>query len=222
MPSSSLMRWLDTNTVRPSSASSRRKPRIQRIPSGSSPLTGSSNTSTGGSPSMRGRDPEPLRHAEREASGALARGRGEADELEHVVDASGREAVAPREPAADGCAHAGPGCVAPASRRAPTSRERRGEVAVAAPADQDVAGVGCIEPEEHPHRRRLPCAVRPDEPGDATCADRERQVVHGDRAAVSLRQTARPRSLRSSSETVGAPGAAVVAPGSRLRRRSRR
>ena len=47
----SLIRWLETSTVRPSAASSRRNPRIQRMPSGSSPLTGSSNISTAGSPS---------------------------------------------------------------------------------------------------------------------------------------------------------------------------
>ena len=49
--SSSLIRWLDTSTARPSAASDRRKPRIQRMPSGSSPLTGSSNRSIGASPS---------------------------------------------------------------------------------------------------------------------------------------------------------------------------
>ena len=47
----SLIRWLDTNTVRPSFARPRRKRRTQRIPSGSRPLTGSSNSSTPGSPS---------------------------------------------------------------------------------------------------------------------------------------------------------------------------
>ena len=47
----SLIRWLDTNTVRPCAARSRRKWRTQRMPSGSSPLTGSSKSSTPGSPS---------------------------------------------------------------------------------------------------------------------------------------------------------------------------
>src|SRR3954452_19481232 len=47
----SLIRWLDTNTVRPPDARYCMKLRIQRIPSGSSPLTGSSNISTSGSPS---------------------------------------------------------------------------------------------------------------------------------------------------------------------------
>src|SRR6266545_5277632 len=49
--SSSLIRWLETNTARPRAASSLAKPLNQRMPSGSRPLTGSSNSSTGGSPS---------------------------------------------------------------------------------------------------------------------------------------------------------------------------
>ena len=43
--------WLEMNTVFPSAANVRRKSRSQRIPSGSSPLAGSSRTSRFGSPS---------------------------------------------------------------------------------------------------------------------------------------------------------------------------
>ena len=46
----SVSRWLDTNTVRPSAASLRMNPRIHTMPSGSRPLTGSSNSSVCGSP----------------------------------------------------------------------------------------------------------------------------------------------------------------------------
>ena len=46
----SLIRWLETNTVRPSAAKRRRRVLIHRMPSGSSPLIGSSHISTGGSP----------------------------------------------------------------------------------------------------------------------------------------------------------------------------
>src|SRR5262249_25946114 len=48
----SLMRWLETNTVRPSSASRWNRLRIQTMPSGSRPVTGSSNRRICGSPSM--------------------------------------------------------------------------------------------------------------------------------------------------------------------------
>src|SRR6266699_7326961 len=47
----SLIRWEDTNTVRPSAASPLSRLRIHSTPSGSSPLTGSSRTTTSGSPS---------------------------------------------------------------------------------------------------------------------------------------------------------------------------
>src|SRR5215472_9202719 len=47
----SASRWLETSTVRPWPASWRSRSRIQRIPSGSRPLSGSSRMSTPGSPS---------------------------------------------------------------------------------------------------------------------------------------------------------------------------
>ena len=47
----SLIRWLETKTVRPSAASCFIRLRTQRMPSGSRPLTGSSKSSTCGSPS---------------------------------------------------------------------------------------------------------------------------------------------------------------------------
>ena len=46
------IRWLDTKTVRPSAASAFIRFLIHKMPSGSSPFTGSSNMSTCGSPSM--------------------------------------------------------------------------------------------------------------------------------------------------------------------------
>ncbi len=47
----SLIRWEETKTVRPSAASAFIRLRTHRMPSGSSPLTGSSKSSTWGSPS---------------------------------------------------------------------------------------------------------------------------------------------------------------------------
>src|SRR5579859_7533026 len=47
----SLIRWLETSTVRPSAASVRMRVRTQWMPSGSRPFTGSSKMSTAGSPS---------------------------------------------------------------------------------------------------------------------------------------------------------------------------
>ena len=57
VPSSSLIRWLETSTARPSAARERRKPRIHTIPSGSMPLNGSSRIRIGGSPSIAAASP---------------------------------------------------------------------------------------------------------------------------------------------------------------------
>ena len=84
----SFMRWLDTKTVRPSSASLRISVRIQRMPSGSRPLTGSSKSSVAGSPSRAAAMPSRWRHAEREAADAAGRPRR-----------SGRPRRAPPRPA---------------------------------------------------------------------------------------------------------------------------
>src|SRR3954454_23044256 len=88
--------WLESSTVRPSLARPRRKSRSQRMPSGSSPLAGSSRARVWGAVGGRGEGgvggvaergaggAEPLRHAEREAAGAAAAGVREVDELEHL------------------------------------------------------------------------------------------------------------------------------------------
>jgi hypothetical protein len=47
----SVMRWLETSTARPSAANALSMFRSQTMPSGSSPLTGSSNSRVAGSPS---------------------------------------------------------------------------------------------------------------------------------------------------------------------------
>ena len=52
MTAISFMRWLDTKMVRPSAASRFIRFLTQRIPSGSSPFTGSSSSNAGGLPSM--------------------------------------------------------------------------------------------------------------------------------------------------------------------------
>src|ERR1700690_2729881 len=50
--STSLIRWLETRMARPCAASPRREPRIQMMPSGSTPLNGSSIIRMAGSPSI--------------------------------------------------------------------------------------------------------------------------------------------------------------------------
>ena len=115
----SLIRWLETRTVRPSAARARMNCRIQAMPSVSRPLTGSSNISTGGSPSsatampsrcfMPSENPLSLRFAtdSRPVSRSISATRRRAIPLLCAIEA--RCAVAVR-----------PGCRAVASSSAPT------------------------------------------------------------------------------------------------------
>ena len=119
---------------RPSSASDRRKARIQRIPSGSSPLTGSSNTSTGGSPSIAAaiprrcaipseKPPVRLRAASARPTSSSTSSTRRAGR--RLLRASHSRWLRARRP----------GCVASASSSAPTSRSGGGQIAVPSPAD---------------------------------------------------------------------------------------
>ena len=82
----SLIRWLDTNTVRPWPASDCMSVRTHRMPSGSRPLTGSSNIRTPGSPSKRAGNTEALRHPEGEGPRFPPGDIAQPDEVEHLVD----------------------------------------------------------------------------------------------------------------------------------------
>ena len=106
----------------PRAASDRRKPRIQTMPSGSRPLTGSSNISTGGSPSSAAAMPSRCRMPSEKPPDLAPGRRAQAGLLEHLVD-----------PAAAGCrcdcaSHSRwlravrPGCSAAASSSEPTWR----------------------------------------------------------------------------------------------------
>ncbi len=73
----------------PRSAYPRSRSRIQRMPAGSRPLAGSSRISTRGFADQCGRDTQPLAHAERVVADApVGLALGQADQLEHLVDAA--------------------------------------------------------------------------------------------------------------------------------------
>src|SRR4051794_33329370 len=110
MASTSTSRWLETNTVVPSSANRRSNRRMSRIPWGSSPFVGSSRTSTSGLPSSapprggaqavgrllrakagglrgpRGGVAEPLAHPLAIGTHLLAGRVGEIDDREHLLE----------------------------------------------------------------------------------------------------------------------------------------
>ena len=188
MSSSSLIRWLETSTVRPSAASERRKPRIQRMPSGSSPLTGSSNSSSGGSPSSapaipsRWRMPSekpPTRRRATLSSPTSESTSGTRESGRPLLRACQRRWSRARRP----------GWTSPASSSDPDLAQRVLERRVRPAADERAARVRRVEPEDQPHRRRLAGAVGPDEPGHAARLDGEREPVDGERLAVALGQS---------------------------------
>ena len=91
--STSASRCEESSTVPPRSAKPRSRPRIQRMPSGSRPLAGSSRISTSGSPSSAWASPRRWRMPSEYLADPSPRGRlVEADELQQLVDALRRHA----------------------------------------------------------------------------------------------------------------------------------
>ena len=76
----------------------RNRPRIHTMPSGSSPLTGSSSISTGGSPSSAAAMPSRWRMPRENPPTRLRGHAGQADQVEHLVDPALGQAVAVRQP----------------------------------------------------------------------------------------------------------------------------
>ena len=77
--STSDIRWLDSITVRPSSASRRTSSRMSRMPAGSRPVVGSSSTSSFGLRISAAGDTQPLLHAVRVAADAILGAIGQVD-----------------------------------------------------------------------------------------------------------------------------------------------
>ena len=189
VPSSSLMRWLDTKTVRPSAASARSVSRIHWIPSGSRPIVGSSRMRIGGSPRSAAATPRRCRIPRESARARLRRDAREPDEVQDLVDPVERDPVAPGEPAQVVARRPARVDRAGVEER-PDDRERALDRPVPPPRDERLAGVCGREPEQELHRGRLARAVRPDEAGDLARPDREREAVDRERPPVPLRQAA--------------------------------
>ena len=80
------IRWLETKTVRPSAARAFIRFLIHRMPSGSRPLTGSSNISIFGSPSIVAAMPRRWLMPREKPLDRLRRHLGQADKLKHLAD----------------------------------------------------------------------------------------------------------------------------------------
>ena len=135
---------------------------------------------------QRGGDAEALAHPEREPARATAGDIGEADHLEHLVDAAAVDAVGIGHPA-----QVIPGATARVDRlgleEGADVAEREAEVAVGVAVDGDLAGRGGIEADHHPHGGRLAGTVGAEEAGDLAGTHLEAEVVDGDGGPVALR-----------------------------------
>ena len=183
----SLIRCEETKTVRPSAASDFIRLRTQRMPSGSRPLTGSSKSSTWGSPSsaaaMPRRWPMPSEKP-----------------LERFLATSWR----PTTPSTSSTRRAGmpdswarqsrwlracrPPCTALASSSAPTWRGALGSLRYGKPPIVTCPELGLSSPRIIRIVVDLPEPFGPEEAGDGTRPHLEGKVVHGRLGAVALRQ----------------------------------
>ena len=170
----SLIRWLETSTVRPSAARECRRVRTQRMPSGSSPLTGSSKRSTPGSPSraaaMPRRCPMPSEKvpdrlvatvcSPTSSSTSSTRRRGMS-----FVCGQGLQVVAGAAARVDGLG----------LQQGAHLAQRPGQLAVAAAVHRDLAVVGGVEAHDHAHGGGLARPVGPEEAGDHARPARRRR-----------------------------------------------
>ena len=152
------------------------------MPSGSRPLTGSSNISTGGSPSSAAAMPsrcfmpseKPPTRRRATASSPVSPSTSVTRCWPIPLAWRHRPQVRPAGPA-----RVQGGRV---EQRADLA-QRPDQPVVAAAADQGPAGGRRVQAEDHPHRGGLARAVRAEEAGDPPGTDREAQVVdRGDRA----------------------------------------
>ena len=163
------------------------------MPSGSSPFTGSSNSSTSGSPSSAAAIPSRWPMPRENFPGALAGDRREPDDVEHLVDASLAGCDSSGRASADGLGRCGPG----GSPSPPTVRhlaQRPRQVVVVLPVHRDVARGRRVEPHDHAHRRRLARAVRPEESRHDARSNGEAQLVDGELCRRSASSVPWPRS----------------------------
>ena len=120
----------------------------------------------------------------------LSRDVVQTDEVDQLVDAASRDAVRLREREQMVVRRTAGVDRARLEQRADLVQRRR-MVAVVLAVHRHVAGGRRVEPEDQPHRRRLPGAVRAEEAGDDAGPHRERQVVDGTLVAVVLGEIAR-------------------------------
>ena len=185
MSAISLIRWLETKTVRPSDARRRRRLAHPADPVGVEPVHRLVEQQHARITEQRFGDAETLAHAEREVARQLLGDRGQSDEVEHLVDAASRDVVRlGQHPKVRVGAPTGMDRLR-LEERADLAK-RPGEIVVVTTIDRDRAGVRSVEAHDQAHRRRLPRPVRTEEPRHVTGLHVEAQIVDGDLVAVAL------------------------------------
>ena len=162
--------------------------RIHRMPSGSSPLTGSSRIRMAGSPSraeaMPRRCPIPRENPPARLLATLVRptiSRTSSTRLSADPIRQGQTAEV-----VDGAA---PGVERLGVQQGPDLVEGLAVLRERSPVDQRAPGRGIVETEDHAQGCGLASAVRAEKPGDPAGMDIEAEVVHGNGVAIALGQT---------------------------------
>ena len=183
------IRWLETNTTRPSAASDRIRLRIHKMPSGSSPFTGSSNISTCGSPSSAAAMPSRWLMPSENPLDRFPATLGQPHDVQHLAHPPRRDAVGLRQ-----AEQVVPRTAAPVGRPRVNQRadlpHRAGRLAVRPPVDRDRPRGRPVQAQDQPHRGGLARPVRAQETGHQARPDDEAEIVDRERPLVSLGQSA--------------------------------
>ena len=182
----SASRWLERKIVVPARFSPSSSSRMSRMPCGSSPLVGSSSTSSGGRRISAAAEPEPLPHAERVGLHRALVAGVEPDLLEHLGD-PGTPTGAPVATAPAGGVEEGEVGAArqvrvgarPLDQGADPGQHRRRRPRHRLAEQLGLARGRQHQAEQHPHRRGLAGAVGAEEAVDVALAHVEVDVVDG-------------------------------------------
>ena len=151
---------------------------------------------------QRGRQPEPLPHAEREAAHAVVGDIGQADLIERIADPVG--AVAPQAgQRVEVLARGERGIQARAVDEPRDPVRQRERPAHRAAEDLQLAAVGSGQPEQQPEQRRLARPVRADQAVHLAFRDVEVDAVQGHDLAEGLAEPAGAHGQRPAGGTAG-------------------
>ena len=175
--------------MRPRAARFFSRLRIQRMPSGSRPLTGSSSSSTAGSPSSAAAMPSRWAMP-RENLPARRSAAGPIPVISSTSSTRWRGIALPAASAVRWAAGRAAGVEGLGLQQRADFPQRPAQLVVTLAVDPGRPGVRPVQAEDHPHRGGLAGAVRAEEARHRAGPDVEAEVIHGGRGAVALDQAA--------------------------------